>query len=150
MKATTNDKEKGATSAVTRQQPLKYSESPSLTPKRQQQGEPSSGDAELQGKMMEAARETYNFEWEDQGLETLWEYDIARAKLFFCTPDGVLYKLVGREWIQVTEENLVKVLLLRGSSPGLASFVLKQIRQSCERTNKVGWVLPKLSGGVSK
>jgi hypothetical protein len=134
------DKRKGASDS--HHQPLKLSELPPYTPEQQQPGNSSVEGAELQ---VEAARETYSFEWGKQDLGSIREYDIARAKRFFCTPDDVLYKLGGREWVKVTEENLVKV----GVSPGNAKFVLKQIRKSCERTNKVGSVLPKLSGGVS-
>lgn len=133
------DKRKGASDS--HHQPLK-GELPPYTPEQQQQGKSSVEDAELQ---VEAARETYSFEWGEQDLGSIREYDIARAKRFFCTPDDVLYKLGGREWVKVTEENLVKV----GVSRANAKFVLKQIRKSCERTNKVGWLLPKLSGGVS-
>jgi hypothetical protein len=141
MRETVKEKKKGPTSAV-HQQALKLSELPPYTPEQQQPGKSSVEGAELQ---VEAARETYSFEWGEQDLGSIREYDIARAKRFFCTPDDVLYKL-GNEWIKVTEENLVKV----GVSPGIATFVLKQIRKSCERTNKVGWVLPRLETGVAQ
>jgi len=164
MRATVKDKEKGATSAVTRQQPLKYSESPSLTPKRQRPGILSSGDADLQRKMKDAAMEFVEIYQEfsdamafgDEALiippgtsfqEAYTQHQTHMwGNCLYCTPGGVVMYRLDDEWIKVTAENVAKVC--REIEPDLppefcvktALRILKEAKRWAKEYGRVGWV----------
>lgn len=160
----TNEKRKGATSAVTRQEPLKSSELPSLTPKQQQQEKPSSAGDELQVKMKAAAKEFVNLTYEfwacayEPGLRDMSDQN--RAKAVFgphvhCTPQdgGTVFLKQGREWIRltldyVTEAYREDVKSVKVDHRATVENTLKLVLSACKEHGKVSWVLPRLEKGV--
>jgi hypothetical protein len=165
----TNSK-KGATSADSRQQPLKIDRAATQTTQRKS----ITGAAELQLKMMEAAMKLVVADGEDDAnyqridpttqLPNVDLYIYQYFPMLHCTPKGVflLYEWhhgegwdfeQGWEWILLSPEYIAAAFKKTFSNIDeklAAERLLQGIRKTFKSSGKVSWVLPKLpEGGVA-
>lgn len=123
-------------------------------------GECSSGGAELQLKMKEAAKEFVSLAqalWDaldDPNTEDL-AGRIESYRIFgphvYCTPVAVLFRL-HEEWIQLTRENVKEAFeilsewyTIGSRATALADEHLALARTVCKKRGRVSWVLPRIN-----
>ena len=155
----TNDERKGPDHENNRNLALKGE---SLQPK-QLEGKLSSGDAELQRKMKAASKEFVEIyhEFEDSVFDLTPSRDTSFVEAYeqhqtnmwgdclYCTPGPAVMFRLGREWLNVTEENVAEaakeVAEAQEVSPKFyAKLALRDVRQWAKKARRFGWVLPRL------
>jgi len=168
MGTLTKSKSTGATSADSRQQPLKVdTRAASLAA----QGKSTTGAADLQEKMMKAAKIIVAADGEDDGsyqridpitrLPNVNLYIFQYFDLLCCTPKDVFllnqwergegWDLeLSWEWTRLSPEYVAaafKETFGRINDKLAARNLLRAIRKACKERGKVSWVLPKLPEG---